>query len=829
MKVPNGDFEKFLKQDSSEMKNINRILPSGGVNIVNNQVFTTIPHPPGIINLQPQLLPNGLFSIPKPYVPCINNVNDNIKPPNQQNEQCPSNINELPNLMTLFSPPSTSKNEKNLKKESNNILTKTGMENTNLMHPQLVNHNMGSNGQQILLNQGMAINTNLINNPTTNIPLPTNYIPNQCLVGNHPQPPNVFQPPNNNLQINEQIKNFINSLKQNHPTNLPTAIQQQQPSNVVSTAPSLSETTINHLINSMPGPSNMPNINTIPQPQQHTGFVPQIPLQQPQLLQHLRIPIENDCPQNTTIIQLSIPQQQQLIQQAVLLASTAPPKPAKEVVDDILRKRKICKPKAKIEGCEALDISTVAGYPITCFIVAGEPRISFSEFSNTVLPHISVTAIHEAYQKFNMSTKCATDKQLLTLKLEGRIPVQLGTCTLITKSNAERLAGHFLCDIRHMDSFTGKYDTSTFIKVMHNLFGGNTGLYFPYLPKSHCIQCIHCQFVFSPQKFLTHSHNTRSDKVSVWGYDDRKWRRYYNPPIDEKIDSMYLDIFKTLIIDNNIEPNRKRVGIDMSDEVVPKKTTNTNGGPVVTTVTNNKHENEKSKDSSSPVFPTPPGSEPSPSTQNMATKPSVTKMPTTTTVVDVLPHQHPTNIHSFSMTQPQNIKPNTNLGLPQQIPIHHHQQPTDGNKSAFVGIQQPLPNVTLSQNSMFPPQQPNPPQPPTMLGPPPPPQLPGQLVPTNIPQNGLNNMQFNILINQLIQSQNYVDDPSKSLIESLAVLVPSNHLATVLTKLNNEFSIYKKEIDLLKEQNKRMEKIIQVCINASDGKLSETKIDEILK
>nr|QWX95783.1 DAF-5 [Strongyloides stercoralis] len=834
MKVPNGDFGKFLKQESSEIKNINRTISSGGVNIVNNQVFNSIPHPQGIINLQPQIISNGLFSIPKPYASCINQIPDNIKLQNQQQEQCPSNMNDVSNLMTLFPSSSSSNNERNLKTDKNS--QKTGVESTNLIHQQLINSNLGTTNQQIIPNQGMTINCAPINNSSTNITLGTNYLGNQCLVNNSHPNINVFQTSNTSLQINEQIKNFLNSLKQNQSTNLTNIIQQSTNIVPTSTASTLSETAINHLINSIPGPSNISNISTIQQSQQSTGFTPQISVQQqPHLLHHLRIPMESDCPQNTTIISLSTSQQQQIVQQAILLSTTAPPLPSKEVVDEILIKRKVCKPKAKIEGCEPLDISTVAGYPITCFVVAGEPRISFSEFSNTVLPHISVSAIHDAYKKFNMSTKCATDKQLLTLKLEGRIPVQLGTCTLITKSNAEKLAGHFLCDVRHMDSFIGKYDTSTFIKVMHNLFGGNTGLYYPYFPKTHCIQCIYCQFVFGPQKFLTHSHNTKSDKVAVWGYDDRKWRKYYNPPIDEKVDSLYLDIFKTLIIDTNTETNRKRTAIDTKDEVVHKKPATSNG----TAVTNTsiiKNDNEKRVDNSSPVFPTPPGSEPSPSTGNIVTKPSITKISNNiTTVVDVLPHQHNNNnLNVYAMTQTQNIRPNNNIVL-QQTHQLQHQQSNDTNKSAFVGIQQSIPNnVTLSQNTIFSPsnlplqQQPLPlPQQSqaTIIG-------QQQCIPMiggNLPQNGLNSMQFSILVNQLIQSQNYVDDPNKSLIESLAILIPSNHLASVLTKLNNEFSNYKKEIELLKEQNKRMEKIIQVCINASDGKLSETKIGDMLK
>ncbi|CEF59312.1 Sno oncogene [Strongyloides ratti] len=830
MKVPNGDFGKFLKQESSEIKNINRTIPSGGVNIENNQVFTSIPHPQGIINLQPQIISNGFFSIPNQYAPCINQIPDNIKLQNQQQEQCPSNMNEIPNIMTLFPSSSSLKNEKNLKADNNT--QKTGVESTNLIHQQLINQNLGTTNQQMLSNQGMTINRTIINNSSNNIPLGTNYLGNQCIVNNSHQNTNVFQTPNTSLQINEQIKNFLNSLKQNQPTNLINNVQQSTNVVPISTASTLSETTINHLINSMPGPSNISNIGTIHQ-SKGGGFTPQISVQQqPHILHNLRIPMESDCPQNSSIIPLSTSQQQQIIQQAILLSTTAPPLPTKEVVDEIFIKRKVCKPKVKIEGCEPLDISTVAGYPITCFIVAGEPRISFSEFSNTVLPHISVSAIHDAYQKFNMSTKCATDKQLLTLKLEGRIPVQLGTCTLITKSNAERLAGHFLCDVRHMDSFISKYDTSTFIKVIHNLFGGNTGLYYPYFPKTHCIKCIYCQFVFGPQKFLTHSHNTKSDKIAVWGYDDRKWRRYYNPPIDEKVDSMYLDIFKTLIIDNNVEPNRKRTAIDMKDEIVHKKPTTTNGS-TISNISTTKNDTEKRIDNLSPVFPTPPGSEPSPSTGNIVTKPSITKVSNnTTTVVDVLPHQHHNNnLNVYAMTQPQNTRQNHNIVLQQQTHQLQHQQTNDNNKSAFVGIQQSIPNVTLSQNTIFSPsnsspqqaqqqqqqqQQPLPlPQQsqPTIIG------QQQQCIPMiggNFPLNGLNSMQFNILINQLIQSQNYVDDPNKSLIESLAVLIPSNHLASVLTKLNNEFSNYKKEIELLKEQNKRMEKIIQVCINASD-------------
>uniref|UniRef100_A0A0N4Z389 C-SKI_SMAD_bind domain-containing protein n=1 Tax=Parastrongyloides trichosuri TaxID=131310 RepID=A0A0N4Z389_PARTI len=781
MKVPNGDIDKYIKQDIGDSSTSLRNIVSNAGSIMNNQIFCSNGQQSNVLNLQQQLLSNGLFSFPKPAVPCANQVPENFNQPNQH-DQCPSTINELSNLMTLFPPSTSAKCVRNSKKDKT---PKTEAENINLLHQSLMNQNIGS-GQHMIPNQGMAINPNLINDATANPPLTTSYLPNQCLLGSTSN--NNFTN-TNALQINEQLKNFLNCLQQNQSS----ILTMQQPATVpVTTTSTLTGTTINQLLNSMPGPSNIPNVGTVPP----IGLLPQLNIQQqPHLLHQLRIPLQNDSAQSSTIIQLSPTQQMQLVQQAVILSTNAPMPPAKEIVDDILKKRKLFKPKAKIEGCEPLDISTVAGYPVTCFVVAGEPRISFSEFSNTVLPHIAVSTIHDSYQKFNMSTKCATDKQLLTLKLEGRVPVELGSCTLITKSNAEKLAGHFLCDIRHMDSFTGKYDTSTFIKVIHNVFGGNTGLYYPHFPKTHCIQCIYCQFVFGPQRFLTHTHNGKCEKLSVWGFDARKWRTYYNPPIDEKIDDLYMDIFKTLILENTSEISRKRPAIDMNDDLAVKKSNN---------YTNCiKNETERRKENQSPFYPTPPGSEPSPPV-GMVSRSGVTRIANNNTFVDLSQYQ-PNNLHVYTMSHSQTCKPNNSLILAHS---------TSDNNSAFIGPP-PMTNSNFSQNNLF--------------------ASNSSMMPQNVNlgntnQNALNSIQFNILINQLLQSQSYIDDPNKSLIESLAILVPYNHLTSVLTKLNREFNNYKKEIDLLKEQNKRMEKIIQLCLSASDGKLSEIiKLDEITK
>ena len=55
-------------------------------------------------------------------------------------------------------------------------------------------------------------------------------------------------------------------------------------------------------------------------------------------------------------------------------------------------------------------------------------------------------------------------------------------------------------------------------------------------PGAECIECLECGGLFSPQKFVCHSHSPQN-RICHWGFDSANWRHYiqvttsYNPLI----------------------------------------------------------------------------------------------------------------------------------------------------------------------------------------------------------------------------------------------------------------------------------------------------------
>ena len=61
------------------------------------------------------------------------------------------------------------------------------------------------------------------------------------------------------------------------------------------------------------------------------------------------------------------------------------------------------------------------------------------------------------------------------------------------------------------------------------VFGDCVGL---LLPEAHlsadsrCIECLECEGLFSPQKFVGHSHSTEEIRTCHWGFDSANWKIY---------------------------------------------------------------------------------------------------------------------------------------------------------------------------------------------------------------------------------------------------------------------------------------------------------------
>ena len=101
------------------------------------------------------------------------------------------------------------------------------------------------------------------------------------------------------------------------------------------------------------------------------------------------------------------------------------------------------------------------------------------------------------------------------------------SCGLITKTDAERLCNALL------HSKAEKYDQRNVppncFKVYHECFGKCKGLFNPDTytnPEAKCIQCMDCWGLFSPAKFVCHSHKDLENRTCHWGFDSANWRCY---------------------------------------------------------------------------------------------------------------------------------------------------------------------------------------------------------------------------------------------------------------------------------------------------------------
>lgn len=66
-------------------------------------------------------------------------------------------------------------------------------------------------------------------------------------------------------------------------------------------------------------------------------------------------------------------------------------------------------------------------------------------------------------------------------------------------------------------------------RVQHECFGKCRGIVLPEAYTSataRCIECLECEGLFCPAKFVCHSHRNRENRTCHWGFDSANWRAY---------------------------------------------------------------------------------------------------------------------------------------------------------------------------------------------------------------------------------------------------------------------------------------------------------------
>uniref|UniRef100_A0A0N5B0C7 C-SKI_SMAD_bind domain-containing protein n=1 Tax=Syphacia muris TaxID=451379 RepID=A0A0N5B0C7_9BILA len=206
-----------------------------------------------------------------------------------------------------------------------------------------------------------------------------------------------------------------------------------------------------------------------------------------------------------------------------------------------------------------LKSTRLAGQLISCFVVGGECRLCLPQLLAMILPNISDTIIQKVYTELQIHTAVATLLQMESLKVSGILPPGTSSCSLIRKSDAERLVSRLL------PQSSGRLKNPKLrenaISICHDDFGGCSGLLIPALitADEYCaaIECTECKLLFTGERFVSHTHqnsvktgsNSGYQQICHWGFDTANWR-YYIYLENESVDSAKDDLKQLQLFTN---------------------------------------------------------------------------------------------------------------------------------------------------------------------------------------------------------------------------------------------------------------------------------------
>lgn len=176
-----------------------------------------------------------------------------------------------------------------------------------------------------------------------------------------------------------------------------------------------------------------------------------------------------------------------------------------------------------------LEETNLDGEQISCFNVGGEFRLCLPQILNSVLEKVSLQAINLACDELQIYCSTCSKEQLQVLKDAKILPVAAHQCGLITKSDAERLCSYLLDKNPPRASVFDPKSSPFSFKIQHDCFGRCEGLVLPEAyttPTARCVECLQCEGLFSPQKFVCHAHENVENRTCHWGFDSNNWRTY---------------------------------------------------------------------------------------------------------------------------------------------------------------------------------------------------------------------------------------------------------------------------------------------------------------
>ncbi|XP_037131440.1 ski-like protein isoform X1 [Syngnathus acus] len=177
--------------------------------------------------------------------------------------------------------------------------------------------------------------------------------------------------------------------------------------------------------------------------------------------------------------------------------------------------------------------SPLEGESISCFVVGGEKRLCLPQVLNSVLRDFSLQQINTVCDELYVYCSRCDAQQLHILKVLGILPFNAPSCGLITLTDAQRLCNALLRPGAALPAeLSGQgplKESEAGFQVEHQCLGKCQGLFLPQFysqPEAPCVQCVECHLLFSPQKFVMHSHKLPDKRTCHWGFDSAKWPCY---------------------------------------------------------------------------------------------------------------------------------------------------------------------------------------------------------------------------------------------------------------------------------------------------------------
>ncbi|XP_036376415.1 ski-like protein [Megalops cyprinoides] len=178
--------------------------------------------------------------------------------------------------------------------------------------------------------------------------------------------------------------------------------------------------------------------------------------------------------------------------------------------------------------------SLLEGDSISCFVVGGEKRLCLPQVLNSVLREFSLQQINAVCDELYVYCSRCDAEQLHILKVLGILPFNAPSCGLITLTDAQRLCNALLrpgaAPPPPQDPGGGRLrEGGAGVRVEHRCLGKCQGVFLPQLytrPDAPCVQCLQCQLLFAPHRFVMHSHRSPDKRTCHWGFDSARWPRY---------------------------------------------------------------------------------------------------------------------------------------------------------------------------------------------------------------------------------------------------------------------------------------------------------------